>query len=111
MALMQQPTDTTDPLTDPSGTTVASEAMQSVFCMTPHAWQEHGGDNWWFGGGTDITPCYIDKEDMKHFHGTYKAVCDRHDPEYYSNYKDWADRYFGQDVYRRIVGRRAQVLS
>jgi coproporphyrinogen III oxidase len=29
---------------------------------------------WWFGGGTDITPAYIDEEDMKHFHGTYKEV-------------------------------------
>ena len=29
---------------------------------------------WWFGGGTDITPSYLDVEDMKHFHGTYKKV-------------------------------------
>jgi coproporphyrinogen III oxidase len=28
---------------------------------------------WWFGGGTDITPCYVDEEDMRHFHGVYKA--------------------------------------
>ena len=28
---------------------------------------------WWFGGGTDITPSYIDEEDMRHFHGTYKV--------------------------------------
>jgi coproporphyrinogen III oxidase len=52
------------------------------------------GDKWWFGGGMDITPCYIEEEDMKQFHGTYKAVCDRHDPEYYAKFKDWADRYF-----------------
>jgi coproporphyrinogen III oxidase len=32
---------------------------------------------WWFGGGTDITPCYVVPEDMKHFHQTYKNVCDR----------------------------------
>jgi coproporphyrinogen III oxidase len=49
---------------------------------------------WWFGGGTDITPCYIDEEDMKHFHGVYKDVCDRHDPEYYPKFKKWADEYF-----------------
>jgi hypothetical protein len=30
---------------------------------------------WWFGGGTDITPSYLYEEDMKHFHGTYKQVC------------------------------------
>ncbi|KAL3935103.1 MAG: hypothetical protein SGARI_003109 [Bacillariaceae sp.] len=46
------------------------------------------------GGGTDITPVYVDEEDMKHFHGTYKDVCDRHDPEYYAKFKKWADDYF-----------------
>ena len=49
---------------------------------------------WWFGGGTDITPSYIDLDDMKHFHGTYKAVCDRHDPAYYDKFKKWCDDYF-----------------
>jgi coproporphyrinogen III oxidase len=53
-----------------------------------------GGDKWWFGGGTDITPCYIDREDTKHFHGTCMVVHDRHDSEYYSKFKDWADRFF-----------------
>jgi coproporphyrinogen III oxidase len=33
---------------------------------------------WWFGGGTDITPSYLYQEDMEHFHGTYK-VGDRGD--------------------------------
>lgn len=32
---------------------------------------------WWFGGGTDITPSYIDAQDLKHFHSTYK-VCTQH---------------------------------
>lgn len=49
---------------------------------------------WWFGGGTDITPSYLFKEDMAHFHGTYKKVCDKHDPTYYAKYKKWADDYF-----------------
>ena len=29
---------------------------------------------WWFGGGTDITPAYVDEEDMRLFHGTYKVA-------------------------------------
>ena len=29
---------------------------------------------WWFGGGTDITPSYVNEDDMRHFHGSYK-VC------------------------------------
>ncbi|KAK9811550.1 hypothetical protein WJX72_005745 [[Myrmecia] bisecta] len=49
---------------------------------------------WWFGGGTDITPSYIDEEDQRHFHGVYKRVCDNHDPAYYPKFKQWADDYF-----------------
>ncbi|GAB4824045.1 hypothetical protein N2152v2_011091 [Parachlorella kessleri] len=49
---------------------------------------------WWFGGGSDITPSFVDVEDLKHFHGTYKAVCDRHDPEFYPKFKKNADEYF-----------------
>jgi coproporphyrinogen III oxidase len=55
---------------------------------------ETDGGVWWFGGGTDITPCYVNEDDMKHFHGTYKEVCDKHDPNYYKEFKAWADRYF-----------------
>lgn len=34
----------------------------------------------------------IHQEDMEHFHGTYKKVCDKHDPEYYAKFKkvSWA---------------------
>merc|ERR1719183_1708145 len=55
---------------------------------------ETEGGVWWFGGGTDLTPSYLFEEDVKHFHGTYKAVCDKHDPEYYARFKKWADDYF-----------------
>lgn len=27
------------------------------------------------------------QDDMAHFHGTYKKVCDKHDPEYYAKFK------------------------
>ncbi|KAK9864467.1 hypothetical protein WJX84_011389, partial [Apatococcus fuscideae] len=49
---------------------------------------------WWFGGGSDITPSYVNAEDMQHFHGSYKSVCDRHDPEFHPKFKQWADDYF-----------------
>lgn len=55
---------------------------------------ETDGGVWWFGGGTDITPSYLDRDDMKHFHGTYKAACDKTDPKYYPHFKSWADKYF-----------------
>jgi len=66
-------------------------------CPTMHfnyRYFETDGGLWWFGGGTDITPSYVNEEDMKQFHGTYKEVCDKHDPTYYPEFKAWADRYF-----------------
>ena len=55
---------------------------------------ETEGGVWWFGGGSDLTPSYLFEEDVKHFHGTYKAVCDKHDAEFYPRFKKWADEYF-----------------
>ncbi|KDD74771.1 coproporphyrinogen III oxidase, partial [Helicosporidium sp. ATCC 50920] len=49
---------------------------------------------WWFGGGTDITPSYIVPEDLRHFHGTLKEACDKHDPEFFPRFKAWCDDYF-----------------
>lgn len=50
--------------------------------------------NWWFGGGTDLTPCYLFEDDAKHFHKTLKAACDKHDKDYYPRFKTWCDKYF-----------------
>ena len=50
--------------------------------------------NWWFGGGTDLTPSYLFEDDAKHFHQTIKAACDSHDKEYYPKFKKWCDEYF-----------------
>ena len=55
---------------------------------------ETDGGIWWFGGGTDITPSYLNEDDMQHFHGTYKTTCDKHDAEFYPKFKKWADDYF-----------------
>jgi coproporphyrinogen III oxidase len=48
----------------------------------------------WFGGGTDLTPYYLFEEDAKHFHGTYKNVCDQFDGALYPKFKTECDRYF-----------------
>ena len=66
-------------------------------CPTMHfnyRYFETDGGIWWFGGGQDITPAYVNEDDMKHFHGSLKEVCDKHDPEYYPKFKKWADEYF-----------------
>jgi coproporphyrinogen III oxidase len=48
----------------------------------------------WFGGGTDLTPYYLFEEDAKHFHQTYKDVCDEYDLSFYSTFKKNCDDYF-----------------
>jgi len=52
------------------------------------------GDAWWFGGGSDLTPSYLFEEDVRHFHGTFKAACDRHGLEHYPAFKAGCDEYF-----------------
>lgn len=49
---------------------------------------------WWFGGGIDLTPHYVDIAQASYFHKAMKSVCDNHDPEYYTKFKKWADDYF-----------------
>ncbi|CAH1799062.1 unnamed protein product [Owenia fusiformis] len=56
--------------------------------------EEDGNKQWWFGGGTDLTPCYIEEQDIVHFHKTYKTACDKHDKSYYQKFKTWCDDYF-----------------
>ncbi|HXB45438.1 MAG TPA: oxygen-dependent coproporphyrinogen oxidase [Puia sp.] len=48
----------------------------------------------WFGGGADLTPSYLFEEDAKHFHQTYKMVCDQFDPKFYPLFKKYCDDYF-----------------
>ena len=36
------------------------------------------GSKAWFGGGGDLTPYYPFKDDVVHFHRTWKAACDAH---------------------------------
>src|SRR5262245_34971059 len=53
------------------------------------------GSKQWFGGGADLTPYYAFREDVIHFHRTWKAVCERHGPLVdYRRFKTWCDEYF-----------------
>lgn len=56
--------------------------------------QDKDGVQWWFGGGTDLTPYYLNEDDATHFHLTLKHACDSHDETYYSKFKKWCDDYF-----------------
>lgn len=48
----------------------------------------------WFGGGQDLTPYYLFDEDATHFHKVCKSACDKHNPEFYPQYKKQCDEYF-----------------
>jgi coproporphyrinogen III oxidase len=53
------------------------------------------GTKAWFGGGADLTPYYPFREDVVHFHNTWKAVCDRHPGVAdYGKMKKDCDEYF-----------------
>lgn len=55
---------------------------------------ELSNGTYWFGGGIDLTPHYVDEADARYFHQQLKAVCDRFDAAYYPKFKTWADDYF-----------------
>lgn len=56
--------------------------------------EDSDGNQWWFGGGTDLTPYYLNTADAIHFHKTLKDACEKHDKSYYPKYKKWCDDYF-----------------
>ena len=61
----------------------------------------------WFGGGLDLNPITENAQDTRFFHDTLKAVCDRHDPQYYPDFSQWCDTYFylpHRDEHRGVGG-------
>ncbi len=67
------------------------------FCPIIHMnirYFEMDDGTFWFGGGMDLTPHFIDLEQAQYFHEKLKALCDRFDSEYYPRFKVWADDYF-----------------
>jgi len=61
------------------------------FEITPVSGQK---ETWWFGGGIDLTPHYVDEADARYFHQQLRNVCAEHHPSYYPEFKKWADEYF-----------------
>ncbi len=55
---------------------------------------EMSDGTWWFGGGIDLTPHYVIPSDAAYFHQQIKNVCEKHHPQYYDEFKKWADDYF-----------------
>jgi coproporphyrinogen III oxidase len=49
---------------------------------------------YWFGGGIDLSPHYVDLNAARTFHLSLKKICDQYNPEFYPKFKSWADSYF-----------------
>ena len=55
---------------------------------------EGAGPTSWFGGGADLTPCYLYDEDARHFHSVLREVSTRHDVADHRAWKQACDEYF-----------------
>ncbi len=55
---------------------------------------EAGNHVYWFGGGIDLSPHYVDEKDAQFFHQTLEKACLSHNENYYAEFKKWADDYF-----------------
>lgn len=51
-------------------------------------------EQYWFGGGGDLTPTFEDKGDAAKFHSALKDSCDKHNQKYYPKFKEECDKYF-----------------
>lgn len=49
---------------------------------------------YWFGGGIDLTPHYIDPKKAALFHFRLKEICDSFSEDFYPAFKQSADNYF-----------------
>ncbi len=85
---------------DNDGEFWASGISLVAHCQNPHVPPAHMNTRMiitskqWFGGGGDLNSIFDVTEDTDFFHGAFKECCDRHDPDYYQRYKEWADEYF-----------------
>lgn len=69
---------------------------KNPFCPTVHANFRYlrRGNAAWYGGGADMTPCYVFEEDAKHFHQTYANALSGFGSELYPKFKKQCDEYF-----------------
>jgi coproporphyrinogen III oxidase len=52
------------------------------------------GDAGWFGGGADLTPCFVFEEDAIHFHQTFFEALNPFGENLYPEFKKHCDDYF-----------------
>jgi coproporphyrinogen III oxidase len=68
--------------------------MSPIIHMNVRYFETDEGKKWWFGGGIDLTPHYVNEEDARFFHQQLKNTCDRFHADFYAKHKAHADDYF-----------------
>lgn len=71
-----------------------SKAVQHPIIHMNIRYFEMDNGKYWFGGGIDLTPIYINEELAVFFHSKLKNLCDEYDSDIYFRFKKWADEYF-----------------
>ncbi len=83
---------------------------------------EMSDGTFWFGGGIDLTPIFIDENDSKIFHQSLQKICNIYKEGAYAKYKKWADDYFflpnrnetrgiGGIFFDRITGDKKEIFD
>lgn len=65
-----------------------------IIHMNVRYFESGDGSDYWFGGGIDLTPHYINVSDGQFFHTSLNKVCNKFNEAYYQKFKSWADDYF-----------------
>jgi coproporphyrinogen III oxidase len=68
--------------------------MSPIIHMNVRYFETDNGKKWWFGGGIDLTPHYVNEDDARFFHQQLKDTCDRFNLDFYAKHKAHADDYF-----------------
>lgn len=66
----------------------------NVRMFVAHPTNEQDSAVFWFGGGMDLTPYYLNKEDAIHFHQMCADALAPFGKDKYPAYKKWCDEYF-----------------
>lgn len=65
-----------------------------IIHMNVRYFELDNGKKYWFGGGIDLTPHYVDQHLAGDFHRALKMLCDQYNSAFYPKFKVWADDYF-----------------
>lgn len=65
-----------------------------IIHMNIRYFETNDAKDYWFGGGIDLTPHFIEDHLAKKFHQDVKRICDQYHEDFYPDFKKQADDYF-----------------